>query len=295
MNKYKILGTLLIFTTFMYNSSCNRDPYLPTNPATYIELGGDGRFGGDNDGQAMLNAIRVMTYNIHACVPPSKPDTVDIGAIAQTISKGNPDIVFLQEVDKGTNRNGYTHDQAKEIADLLNMNFYFYSARSYLRGFYGVAILSKYPINTIKKYNLTQESDATEQRVLGTALVDLPGIDSATIAVTHLQHNSATNRMQQVRDIVNAVGGKTGKLILGGDFNELETATEFFSILDGAFTRTCIGGSCPRTFSAQNPSSVIDYLAYSPATAFSVNSHSVINEFYASDHLPVVAELRFNR
>ncbi|MFV0605903.1 MAG: endonuclease/exonuclease/phosphatase family protein [Niabella sp.] len=295
MNKYKILGTCFVLLTLLTNVGCNRDPYLPTGPATYIELGGDGRFGGDNDGQSLLNTIRVMTYNIHACEPPSKPDTTDIGAIAQAIRNGNPDIVFLQEVDKGTNRNGYTGDQAKEIADLLNMNYYFYAARNYLRGFYGVAILSKYPISDIKRNNLTKENDATEQRVLGTAMVDFPGIDSAIIAVTHLQHNSATNRLQQVRDIVNILGNKSDRIIIGGDFNEQESATDFFNIFDGTFTRTCVGSNCAKTFSAQNPTSVIDYLAYRPASAFSVNSHSIVSEFYASDHLPVVAELKFNR
>lgn len=273
---------------------CNKDPYMPPGPATYYGQG-DGRYGGNNDDQPLLSSIRIMTYNIHACAPPSKPDTADVAAVANAIKLGNPDIVFMQEVDKGTNRNGYTGDQAKVIADSLKMNVIYYSAREYLRGFYGVAILSKYPLYTVRKYLLTRENESTEQRVFGTAYVDLPGRDSVLAAVTHLQHNSATNRLQQVRDIAGVLNLSTEKVVFGADLNEQESATGFFNVFDDMLVRTCKGGSCPRTFSAQNPNSVIDFLAYRPANAFSVMSHNVINEYYASDHLPVIAELKINR
>ena len=142
---------------------------------------------------------------------------------------------------------------------------------------------------------LTKETESTEQRVLGTAVVDLPGIDSLTLAATHLQHNSATNRVQQVKDITRLIGPVKGPVIIGGDLNEMESATEFFNVFDAMFTRTCKGGNCPPTFSAQLPRSVIDYIAYKPSAAFSVQSHTTISEYYASDHLPVIAELNFVR
>lgn len=281
-----LLGLLII--------GCNKDPYMPEGPATYMGQA-DNKYGLDNDGQAALQSLRVMTYNIHGCVPPSKPDTVDIGGIIAAIKSGNPDIVFMQEVDKGTNRNGFTHDQAKVIADELKMNFIFFSAREYLRGFYGVAMLSKYPLLTARKYLLTRENESTEQRVMGTAYVDLPGKDSVLGAVTHLQHNSATNRIQQINDIVGILGSKTDRIILGGDFNELESAnTQFFSILDATFTRDCKGPNCIKTFPASNPTSTIDYVVFRPAAAFSVTGHNTLQS-QASDHLPVINELKFNR
>jgi endonuclease/exonuclease/phosphatase family metal-dependent hydrolase len=175
------------------------------------------------------------------------------------------------------------------------MNVAFYSAISVGRGFYGVAILSKYPLKSIKKYMLTKENESTEQRVLGTAVVDLPGKDSIILAATHLQHNSATNRLQQVKDITRILGSIQSRIIIAGDFNETETATEFFNVFDASFTRTCRGGNCAPTFSAQLPKSVIDYIGYKPSNAFNVKSHKVINESYASDHLPVISELNFSR
>lgn len=277
-------------------AACNKDPYMPTGPAVRIELvNGDGTHGADNDGQEKLATIRYMTYNIHHCAPPAIPGTVNVDAIANVILQADPDIVFLQEVDRNTGRDGYSGDQAQDLADKTGRNVAFFSAISYMRGFYGVAILSKYPLKGIKKYFLPKATEEEEQRVLGTALVDLPGIDSITVAVTHLQQSSAASRLQQVRTLTEVLGNVQGPVLAGGDLNEQPSATDFFAVFDATLTRTCSGGGCGNTFSAQTPNSVIDHLAYRPAAAFSVNSHTVINEPNASDHLPVVANLKFNR
>ncbi|GEP96694.1 endonuclease/exonuclease/phosphatase family protein [Chitinophaga cymbidii] len=276
--------------------SCNKDPYIPNTDPVYVELGnGDATYGGGNDQQQPLGAIRYMTYNIHAAAPPALPGTTDLNAIADVIKQANPDIVFLQEVDKNTGRNGYSGDQAAELAAMTQMNFTFFSAIPYQRGFYGVAVLSKYPLKGIKKYLLPKELPEHEQRVLGVAMVDLPGVDSIAVAVTHLQHNSAAARVLQINKVAEILGAIRQPLLLGGDMNEKPDAADFFSVFDGAFTRTCMGVNCPNTFSAQVPSSIIDYLAFRPAQAFTISTHQVINERAASDHLPVLAELKFNR
>ncbi|RYY31402.1 MAG: endonuclease/exonuclease/phosphatase [Chitinophagaceae bacterium] len=290
------LGLMGLMLVLLLMQSCNRDPYMPNTTPPIIEIGsGDNTYGSNNDDQQLLASLKVMTFNIHTLSPPSKPGETDIAATAKVITDASPDVVFLQEVDKNSGRNGYTGDQAKDLAAITKMNFVFYSATSVGRGMYGVAILSKYPLRTIKKYMLTKESESTEQRVLGTAVIDLPGVDSLTLAATHLQHNSATNRLQQIKDITRLTGPVKGTVIIGGDLNEMESNAEFFNVFDAMFTRTCKGGNCPPTFSAQLPRSVIDYIAYKPSNAFSVQSHKVINEYYASDHLPVIAELNFTR
>lgn len=287
------MGVLFAFILMI---SCNKDPYLPNNPPTYIELGsGDATYGGKNDDQPLLTSLKVMSYNIHILNPPSKPGQTEIAATAKVINDANPDIVFLQEVDRNSGRNGYTGDQAKDLAGLTKMNFIFYSAIPVGRGMYGVAILSKYPLKSIKKFPLTKENATDEQRVLGTAVVDLPGKDSITLAATHLQHNSASGRIKQLKDITNLLGPVNGRVIIGGDLNEFESSTEFFNIFDAMFTRTCKGVNCPPTFPAQLPKSVIDYIAFKPSNGFTIKSHNTINELYASDHLPVVAELNFSR
>jgi endonuclease/exonuclease/phosphatase family metal-dependent hydrolase len=293
--RIKNLGTKCLLC-LLIGLACKKNPYMPATDPIRIEFGnGDATYGSNNDSQPLLASLKVMTYNIHILNPPSKPGTTDINAIADVIINANPDVVFLQEVDKNTGRNGYTGDQATDLAKLTKMNVVFYSAIPLNNGFYGTAILSKYPLKTVKKYLLNKEKETDEQRVLGTAIVDLPGTDSLMLAVTHLQHNSATNRIKQVRDLTSILDKEKDRIIIGGDLNEKETATEFFSVFDGSFTRTCKGNSCPLTSSAQSPKYVIDYLAYKPASAFAVKQHTVINEPYASDHFPVLAELNINR
>ena len=276
--------------------ACNKDPYVPGSSAVIIGgETGDETYNNNNDAQPLLSTLKVMSYNIHILNPPSKPGETDIAATAKVIMDADPDFVFLQEVDKNSGRNGYSGDMAKDLGARTKMNQVFYSATSVGRGFYGVAILSKYPLRSVKKHLLTKENANTEQRVLGTAVLDLPGIDSVLLGATHLQHNSATNRLQQANDLVRILSPVSGKVIIGGDLNEMESATSFFNVFDGTFTRTCKGVGCPPTFSAQLPKSVIDYIAYRPASAFSVKSHKTISEYYASDHLPVLAELTINR
>jgi endonuclease/exonuclease/phosphatase family metal-dependent hydrolase len=247
-----------------------------------------------NDNLPALSSVKIMTYNIHTCNPPSKPGEADVEAIAIVIKAANPDIVFLQEVDKNTGRNGNNDDQANELAKKTGMNAQFFSALSYGRGFYGVAILTKYKIEEAKAYLLPKYPNL-EQRVLGTVAIKLTAKERIMAAVTHLQHNSQENRMEQIAEVVRVLKNEKLPVILGGDFNEKTTATDFFEIFDNTFTRTCVGYDCPYTFPATTPSSMIDYLAFKPETAFVVNSHNIINETYASDHLPVVSILAFER
>ncbi|WP_295117036.1 endonuclease/exonuclease/phosphatase family protein [uncultured Chitinophaga sp.] len=276
--------------------ACNKDPYLPNTPPAYVELGSsDATYGNNNDAEPKMATIKYMTYNIHAANPPGAPGTVDINAIANVIIQANPDVLFLQEVDKGTNRNGYTGDMAKEIAALVKMNYSFYSSIAYMRGFYGIAILSKYPLKNNRKYMLPKANATDEQRVLGIATVDLPGVDSLTLAVTHLQHTAGGGRLAQINEVISHLSKTSDRILIGGDLNENPSATDFFNVFDGAFTRTCVGVNCPNTSSAQNPTVIIDHLGFRPSNAFGILSHNVIQERVASDHLPVIAELKFNR
>jgi endonuclease/exonuclease/phosphatase family metal-dependent hydrolase len=290
----KLLRYLLPVLALSIHGSCNKAPYMPSNPPTYVELINNvNTHGGNNDNNPVLGSIKIMTYNIHAGEPPAMPGVVNLEAIARVIATENPDIVFLQEVDKNTGRNGYTKDQSAELGALTKMNVAFFSAINYMKGFYGVAILSKYPMSQIKKQLLPKGDAAEEQRVMGWAQVDLPGKDSILAMVTHLQHNSDATRELQARELVHVTASLNLPLVMGGDLNAQPAATAFFSIFDGGFTRTCT--SCPNTYPAGNATSVIDHLAYKPASRFTVTGHRTIMETTASDHLPVVSELKINR
>ncbi len=296
MKPLKIVGYNILLALVLGTTACNKDPYMPNKQPTYVELVNNvNDYGGDNDGQTVLSKIKIMSYNIHAAVPPSTPGIVNMDAIAAVINEEQPDILLLQEVDKKTGRNGYNKDQAAELGTMTRMNVAFFSATSVGQGFYGVAILSKYPLSSIRKQLLPKGTPTEEQRVVGFAQVDLPGKDSVVAMVTHLQHNSADSRMLQVKELVNIASAIKQPLVIGGDLNEQPSSAPFFSIFDNSFTRTCATGNCPNTFPSGNATSIIDYLAYRPSSAFTVQSHRAVMETFASDHLPIVSELTLNR
>lgn len=289
--KCKLLFYVFLLSLFVFACNGNETPVDDPDPGNENEEEVDD----PDDHTPPLKTLKVMTYNIHSCNPPSKPGEADVDAVARVIKEANPDIVFLQEVDKNTGRNGNYDDQAAKIAEVVGMEAQFFSARSQGKGFYGVAILSKYKMEEVKSHLLPKE-ETHEQRVLGTAIINLPGKEEIMAAVTHLQHNSAASRLEQIKEVIQVLKDEELPVVLGGDFNELTSATDFFNLFDNAFTRTCIDdATCPYTFPANNPSSMIDFLAYKPSTAFEIGSHHTINDKYASDHLPVVAVLTFKR
>src|SRR5690606_29946096 len=142
---------------------------------------------------AAPNTIRVMSYNIHHCNPPSKTNgEIDLDAIAAVIKTQKPDLVALQEVDVNTTRSGKIN-QAQAIAEKLGMNYYFAKAIDYQGGEYGTAVLSRFPISNMQTVKLPNPENK-EQRVLALAEVSLPGDVTVRFGSTHLEVSSAVNR-----------------------------------------------------------------------------------------------------
>ncbi|MGE9313253.1 endonuclease/exonuclease/phosphatase family protein [Niabella sp. CJ426] len=232
--------------------------------------------------------IKVMSYNIHHCNPPSRPGIIDLEAIANTIKKQDPDIVALQEVDINTARSGKVNQAAQLALKTGLKSFYFAKAIDHEGGDYGVAILSKYPLDDINTYRLPMDSATkAEPRVLAVAIATLPGGKKIRIASTHLDaQKEPVNRLLQIKAIDSIAASESLPFIIAGDFNA-EESSEVIKTLDRGFTRTC--SSCAPTIPVINPKKAIDFIAYKPEELLKVKSHQVVNETYASDHLPVVA------
>lgn len=132
-----------------------------------------------------------------------------------------------------------------------------------------------------------------EPRTLATAVIQLPDGKKIIFASTHLDaQRQDTNRFLQINKIVDVFKNENLPLIIAGDFNAVPT-TRIIQVLDNHFTRTCIS-NCGFTVSQINPIRTIDFIAYRPSDKFTVIEHKVIDEKYASDHLPVLAVLKIN-
>lgn len=236
--------------------------------------------------------LRIMAYNIHHANPPSEPKTIDLQAIIRTIKEQDPDVLALQEVDANTTRSG-AGNQAEIIAKELGMEVYFGKSIHYDGGDYGVAVLSKYPISEPRVHALpTAPGTNGEPRVLATVKISLPDDRSFRFGSTHLDsQREDTNRLLQIHEIVNIASKEPLPMIVAGDFNATPK-TEVINLLDQVFTRTC--DDCEPTIPVMKPEKTIDFIAFKPKASFSIEHHNVINETYASDHLPVIAILKFN-
>ena len=236
--------------------------------------------------------LRVMSYNVHHCNPPSKPNLIDVDAIAKTINGQQPDLVALQEIDVSTIRSG-SIDEAALLAEKTGMKVYFAKAIDHDGGSYGVAILSKYPISHMKTYRLpTQITTKGEPRVLATAIISLPNGKKLLFGNTHLDAQKASvNRMLQMVEINRITTLQTMPFILAGDLNARPGSPEI-NLLDTKFTRTCV--DCAFTIPVVNPKSTIDHIALPQKSNFKIISHEVVPERYASDHLPVLAIIQMN-
>ncbi|MEX6690580.1 endonuclease/exonuclease/phosphatase family protein [Danxiaibacter flavus] len=237
------------------------------------------------------NELRVMTYNIHHANPPSKNGYIDVAAVAKVIKEQHPDFVALQEIDVNTKRSGL--NEAAQLASQTGMNFYFAKAIDYDGGLYGVAVLSKFPLLDGRTISLpTLPGTKGEPRVLAVAEARISDNKTMLFASTHLDaQKDDQNRLAQIRVIVDSLSKLNGPIIIGGDFNATPES-EVVKILDQHFTRTCVTG-CGNTIPQINPKKTIDFIAFRGDDKLKVTSHKVIDEQYASDHLPVVATIGF--
>ena len=242
--------------------------------------------------QSASNELKVMSYNIHIGNPPSKRGIIDIESIVNAIKAENPDLIALQEVDVNTGRSGKIN-QAEIIASSLEMNFFFAKAIDHDGGDYGVTILSKFPISETKIHRLTTLSGTGgEPRILATAKIHLNNGKFIRFGSTHLDaQEKSVNREVQIEEINQLALKETLPFIIAGDLNAVEESS-VIQKFDKVFTRTC--QNCDPTFPVVKPNRTIDFIAFRTGNQFSTLEHKVVQEHYASDHLPVIALLRYN-
>lgn len=237
--------------------------------------------------------LKVMTYNVHHCNPPTAAGQIDVEAIAKVISSQNVDLVALQEIDVNTERSGKGKNQAKLLAELTGMHFYFSKALDFQNGEYGVAVLSKFPIVDSLRISLPNDSDVKEElRTVAVATVLLPTKQKILFGSTHLGLTEQSRKLQSEK-LVQNLKSNALPLILAGDFNATPDS-RVIKYLDAYFTRTC-AADCAPTIPVENPSKTIDFIMFRNASKLKLKKSFVIDEKYASDHLPVVAEFKVIR
>ncbi len=231
--------------------------------------------------------LRVMTYNIHVGVGMDKK--LDLQRIADVINEQRPDLIGLQEVDRGVKRTE-GKDEIAELAKLTSMNYAFAHNLDYQGGQYGVAILSRFPIGAIdhRKYENKREA---ERRGMIRVEVDVGGrmIDFVT---THLDYQFEDGRVFEAQQLLEVLSAQKSPLIVVGDFNDEPTGAAYKLMLasfQDAWVRSRASGA-GLSYPADKPAKRIDYIFTRVSDRIRVKKAWTVNTL-ASDHLPVVADL----
>src|SRR5438105_6932575 len=165
---------------------------------------------------ASTHTIRVMTYNIHGGIGMDKK--LELPRIAGVINAQHPDLVGLQEVDRGVERTQRI-DEIAELAKLTKMDYAFAFNLKYQGGQYGVAILSRYPIRATD-HRLYQNTREAERRGFIRAEVNIGG-RVVNFVTTHLDYQYEDGRVFEAEQLLVALKDVKGPLILVGDFNDV--------------------------------------------------------------------------
>ena len=236
-------------------------PPLPTVPASQHS--------------GSVDRLRVMTFNIHHGEGMDSP-AVDLAAIAAVITQAAPDLVALQEVDRGCARTEGL-DMAWLLGQLTGMDHVFGSNVELpglpgAAGEYGNAILSRWPIRAWVNHSLPPcASEETEPRGLLLATVEVAAdhdrhdrdgdgggeahgstAQLLRFACTHLDHTSEEQRSHSVQTLGQLLGLGSDDdsavpplpTVLAGDFNARPAAAELCALRSEGFVDAWEASGC---------------------------------------------------
>jgi endonuclease/exonuclease/phosphatase family metal-dependent hydrolase len=214
---------------------------------------------------------------------------LDLKRIADVINHERPDLVGLQEVDRGVKRTE-GKDEIGELAAMTHMDYAFAHNLDYQGGQYGVAILSRFLIQKIDHQKFENKREA-ERRGMIRVEVEIDG-RKVNFVTTHLDYQYEDGRVFETEQLLRFLDGLKGPLIVVGDFND-EPAGGAYKLMLTRFADAWPGSRAKGeglSYPADKPAKRIDYIFCGTGESVRAKKVSLVTTL-ASDHLPVVAEL----
>lgn len=228
---------------------------------------------------ALLAQEKIMSYNIRN--GRGMDEVCSYQRIADAILREKPDVVAVQEIDSMTHHSNKQYVLG-QVATLTGMHGSFAPAIPYDGGKYGIGILSREKPLKLTAYPLPGREEA---RVLLVA-----EFKKYVFCCTHLSLTEA-DRMASLQLIQEVAQATRKPFFLAGDFNDTP-ASPFIQALQQEFV--ILSDLEAPTFPAAVPDETLDYITVHKKRArkLKVSSRRVANEPLASDHRPIVVELR---
>jgi endonuclease/exonuclease/phosphatase family metal-dependent hydrolase len=230
----------------------------------------------------MSGALRVASYNIHAC--RGIDGRQDLERVADVLRELDADVVGLQEVESRRRRSAI--DQAEALAERLGMHCIEGPLLLEGRGWYGNALLSRWPAQHTRRMKF----EIYRREARGAVISDLApdGQPTWRIANTHLDLRSGLRRRQFATLLRELTMERTTPTVLLGDFNEWWRYSRGLATL----RRHMHLPPTPPTFPSWLPVLRLDRIAFLGCHPVGpVRRHWTPLSRRASDHLPVWAEV----
>jgi endonuclease/exonuclease/phosphatase family metal-dependent hydrolase len=255
----------------------------------------------------MGETVKVATYNVHRWQGVNGRSEPDVARAGFVISELDADVIALQEVLRpfasdadaaagtfGTfpgarDREGgdlQIEDPLGQLCDELDLHLAFAVTRRHRRGQLGNAILSRYPITAISVIDISYSR--IERRG---ALAAQVGFGDASLGViaTHLSLVDRT-RHRQVQSLLEHPQMNAGSAVLMGDMNAWRNCKGSKALEDELNLHHNF--DWPASFPSGRPMLALDRIYGRGADVVEAREHDTPAARKASDHLPIVAEVR---
>lgn len=234
---------------------------------------------------AQSRELRIMSYNLRF------GELATMEQIGRYIAQEDPDLVALQECDWDTCRERAPKQHhvrfVNELGQITGMFTAYGKALDYKGGYYGIGILSKYPIIRTERVLLPHNGRA-EQRVMLVVDVEMPDRKTVTFACTHLEVSSSEARYEQA-GFINAYFARPAyPTFLAGDMNAAPESPEMQRLTgDGWQALT----NLDPTYPANAPTIKIDHIFYRGAEPLKLKRTVTGKDNRLSDHRSVISEV----
>jgi endonuclease/exonuclease/phosphatase family metal-dependent hydrolase len=245
------------------------------------------------------DTLRVLTYNVHSCI--GTDGKLSPTRIARVIAQCEPDVVALQELDLGRRRTAHV-DQALVIARQLQMEHHFHPTFEVESEQFGNAVLSRFPMSLVRAAQLPGPADRRDREPRSALWVSLE-VDGQSWQLLNVHLGLSSRECKaQVETLLGDQWFGDARFqeptLLCGDLNAVPGSrphrlicTRLCDAQRQLFTRRR-----QRTFPSRFALLRLDHVFVgSKVEVVSTEVPSSKLARVASDHLPLLAEVRFAR
>jgi len=231
--------------------------------------------------------LKIMSYNVRHGVSMNWEPAMEMQA--EIISDQNPQWIGLQEIDNKCKRSGFV-DQPKKYSELTNTTGYFGSFMDFDSGQYGMAVLSGLKVVDTEILKLPA---GAEPRVSIIQTIEIAKDINIVLANVHFDWTEPGLRTSQAETLLKRLIDIGLPTIVLGDYNA-EPESPTINLFEKYGFKAIEKSENNFTWEANNPTVEIDHVYYRSTEKVQIIpvSIEVLNEPEASDHRPVVAEIK---